>query len=180
MPAALFDKVRKADIDMHESWSAALRYGSQFWVIPSADTFLSAGLNRQLIIVIPRRDLVIVATGGTRRDRFGTAMAPRYSFGELIQKQQGLLDDKSGSLRRKHFPQPRQQREFIVRRRGCLGGGVFRHRRFKIVRLAAVGAASAAAVISEAIRNLRNMSRLPDVAPLSKTASNWGVISVAL
>lgn len=77
--------VRKANVAIRESWSANLRYGDQFWVIPSRDTYMAAGLRRQLIIVMPKLDIVAVATGSSRfPSRGGAPATPRYSMETLV------------------------------------------------------------------------------------------------
>ena len=85
LPAAWIEGVRQADVDMRESWASDLRYGRQFWVWPSSDTFMSVGRHRQLIVVMPKLDIVAVLTGSSRF--IGTSSlvsTPRYGFGTLI------------------------------------------------------------------------------------------------
>ncbi|GHV24659.1 MAG: serine hydrolase [Reyranella sp.] len=86
LPAAWIESVRAADVDMHESWSSDLRYGRQFWVMPQRDTFMSVGLHRQLIVVIPRLDMVAVVTGSQRfvSPSGSLVSTPRYGFGTLV------------------------------------------------------------------------------------------------
>lgn len=88
LPAAWIEGVRKADVDMHERWSADLRYGRQFWVTPKRDAFMSVGRNRQLIVVMPGLDIVAVATGSSRFTGppsvpGGMISTPRYSLDAL-------------------------------------------------------------------------------------------------
>ena len=84
LPAAWIEGVRSADIDMHESWSADIRYGRQFWVIPRRDTFMAVGYHRQLVVVMPGLDIVAVATGSSRfASASGIASTPRYGLGAL-------------------------------------------------------------------------------------------------
>jgi CubicO group peptidase (beta-lactamase class C family) len=84
-PASWIERVRKADVDMRETWTQNLRYGSQFWVMPGRDAYMAVGYDRQLIIVIPKLDIVAVTTGSAR---FATASGmpsrPRYSFDSLV------------------------------------------------------------------------------------------------
>ena len=63
LPAAWIEGVRKADVDMRESWAIDLRYGRQFWVMPRRDAFMAVGNHRQLIVVMPKLDIVAVMTG---------------------------------------------------------------------------------------------------------------------
>ena len=74
LPASWIEGVRKADVDMRESWAKDLRYGSQFWVMPGRDAYMAVGYDRQLIVVMPKLDIVAVMTGSAR---FSTAMACR-------------------------------------------------------------------------------------------------------
>ena len=84
VPPSWIDGVRSASVDMRESWSKNLRYGSQFWVIPSRDVFMSVGYDRQLVIVMPKLDVVMATTGSARFLPFGgTPSRPRYSFDAL-------------------------------------------------------------------------------------------------
>ena len=66
LPAAWIAGVRQADIDMRESWSSDLRYGRQFWSMPSRDVFMAVGLHGQVIVVMPGLDIVAVVTGSQR------------------------------------------------------------------------------------------------------------------
>jgi CubicO group peptidase (beta-lactamase class C family) len=85
LPAAWIEGVRSADVDMHESWSADMRYGRQFWVMPLRDAFMAVGYHRQLIVVMPKLDIVAVATGSQRfANPNGMATTPRYSFETLV------------------------------------------------------------------------------------------------
>jgi hypothetical protein len=85
LPASWIEGVRKADVDMRETWTQNLRYGSQFWVMPGRDAYMAVGYDRQLIVVIPKLDIVAVTTGSAR---FATASGlpsrPRYSFDSLV------------------------------------------------------------------------------------------------
>lgn len=86
LPAAWIEDVRRADVDMRESWSTDLRYGLQFWVMPQRNTFMAVGKNRQLIVVMPALDIVAVVTGSARfPDATGNRVStPRYRFGTLV------------------------------------------------------------------------------------------------
>jgi CubicO group peptidase (beta-lactamase class C family) len=85
LPASWIEGVRKADVDMRETWAQNLRYGSQFWVMPGRDAYMAVGYDRQLIVVMPKLDIVAVTTGSAR---FATASGlptkPRYSFDSLV------------------------------------------------------------------------------------------------
>ena len=85
LPASWIENVRKADVDMRETWTKDLRYGSQFWVMPGRDAYMAVGYDRQLIVVMPKLDIVAVTTGSAR---FATASGmptrPRYGFDSLV------------------------------------------------------------------------------------------------
>ena len=66
VPAAWIEGVRQADIDMRESWTGDLRYGRQFWSMPTRDAFMAVGLHGQFIVVMPKLDIVAVTTGSQR------------------------------------------------------------------------------------------------------------------
>lgn len=88
LPAAWIEGVRKADVDMRETWATELRYGSQFWVMPGRNAYLTVGYDRQLIVVMPKLDMVAVTTGSARFPTTGGAPTrPRYGLGTLV----GLL-----------------------------------------------------------------------------------------
>jgi len=85
LPAAWIEGVRAADVDMRESWASDLRYGRQFWVMPLRDAFLAVGYHRQLIVVMPKLDIVAVVTGSSRfSSPNGMASTPHYGFETLI------------------------------------------------------------------------------------------------
>ena len=84
LPAAWIEGVRAADVDMHESWSANLRYGRQFWVAPRRDIFMAVGYHRQLVVVMPGLDIVAVFTGSARfSSPNGMPSTPRYGFDKV-------------------------------------------------------------------------------------------------
>jgi len=85
LPAAWIEGVRQADVDMRESWASDLRYGRQFWVMPLRDAFMAVGYHRQLIVVMPKLDIVAVVTGSSRfSSPNGMPSTPRYGFGTLV------------------------------------------------------------------------------------------------
>ena len=85
LPASWIENVRKADVDMRETWAKELRYGSQFWVMPGRDAYMTVGYDRQLIIVMPKLDIVVVTTGAARfPNSGGPPTSPRYGFSRLL------------------------------------------------------------------------------------------------
>lgn len=85
LPASWIEGVRKADVDMRERWAQDLRYGSQFWVMPGRDAYFAVGYDRQLIVVMPKLDIVAALTGSARFPTAnGTPTRPRYTFDALL------------------------------------------------------------------------------------------------
>lgn len=86
LPAAWIEGVRRADVDMRESWASDLRYGRQFWAMPPRDAFMAVGKHRQLIVVMPKLDIVAVVTGSQRfvGSSGNLASTPRYGLGTLV------------------------------------------------------------------------------------------------
>jgi hypothetical protein len=85
LPASWIERVRRADVDMREAWAKELRYGSQFWVMPGRDAYMAVGYDRQLIVVMPKLDIVAVLTGSARFPTAdGKPTRPRYSFDTLV------------------------------------------------------------------------------------------------
>jgi CubicO group peptidase (beta-lactamase class C family) len=92
LPASWIEDVRKADVDMRESWAQALRYGSQFWVMPDHDAYMAVGYDRQLIVVMPKLDIVAVMTGSARfASANGLPTRPRYGFTALVDQLGGAV-----------------------------------------------------------------------------------------
>ena len=92
LPAAWIEGVRAADVDMRENWARDMRYGRQFWVLPSRDAFMAVGYHRQLIVVMPRLDIVAVATGSSHfPSPNGMASTPRYGFETLMDQLAGAV-----------------------------------------------------------------------------------------
>jgi CubicO group peptidase (beta-lactamase class C family) len=85
LPTAWIEGVRAADVDMRESWASDMRYGRQFWVLPLRDAFMAVGYHRQLIVVMPKLDIVAVVTGSSHfASPNGKATSPHYGFETLI------------------------------------------------------------------------------------------------
>ena len=84
LPASWIEDVRQANVDMREGWSDEFRYGRQFWVMPGRDAFMGVGYHRQLMIVMPKRDIVAVVTSSARFSGAGSATLPRYRLETLM------------------------------------------------------------------------------------------------
>jgi hypothetical protein len=53
--------------------------------MPLRDAFMAIGYHRQLIVVMPKLDIVAVVTGSSRFANLdGMATTPRYGFGTLV------------------------------------------------------------------------------------------------
>ena len=92
LPASWIENVRKADVDMREAWAKELRYGSQFWVMPGRDAYMAVGYDRQLIIVVPKLDIVAVMTGSARfSTTSGMPARPRYGFAAIVDQLAGAV-----------------------------------------------------------------------------------------
>jgi CubicO group peptidase (beta-lactamase class C family) len=73
LPETWIDSVNHASVDMNLSFMPSLRYANQFWAVPGRQVYMAVGYRRQIIVVMPALDVVVVATG-TRH----------YSFDRLI------------------------------------------------------------------------------------------------
>src|SRR5260370_41610412 len=62
-----------------------LRYANLFWSMPERDVFAAVGFHRQLIIVLPKLDVVAVFTGAMRfAYAAGVPGAPGYRLGDAV------------------------------------------------------------------------------------------------
>src|SRR5260370_29372374 len=82
-----------------------LRYANLFWSMPERDVFAAVGFHRQLIIVLPKLDVVAVFTGAMRfAYAAGVPGAPGYRLGDAIDwldkavKTEASLPEDSPSL----------------------------------------------------------------------------------
>ncbi len=80
LPPQWTDKVFHPTVDMRMGTRPVYRYANGWWSIPERDVYMAVGFHRQLIMVLPKLDLVVVTTGKTH-----------YRFGALID----LLDASS-------------------------------------------------------------------------------------
>ncbi len=61
LPASWIEAVRKADIDMRESWTKAIfALRPPVLAMPGRDAYMAVGHDRQLIVVMPKLDIVAV------------------------------------------------------------------------------------------------------------------------
>jgi CubicO group peptidase (beta-lactamase class C family) len=75
MPASWVDKVYHASVDMRIGTTPTFRYANGWWTIPEKRAYMAVGFLRQLIVVLPDVDMVVVVTG-----------KKHYPFGPLIDK----------------------------------------------------------------------------------------------
>lgn len=77
LPSNWTDTVARASVNMQQSFAPALRYANGWWVFPERGVYMAVGYHRQLIVVLPKSDMVAVLTGKSH-----------YSFDLLL----GLLE----------------------------------------------------------------------------------------
>ena len=86
LQAAWVERIRKANVVVRQDWAANLRYGQHFWAIPRLDAYLAAGHHMQLIVVMPKLDIVVVTTGSSRfAPSSGSRSSPGNSFESLVE-----------------------------------------------------------------------------------------------
>ncbi len=84
LPPYWIDTARHAKVDMG---LPGLRYANLFWSIPERDVFAAVGFHRQLIIVLPKLDVVAVFTGAMRfSNAAGVPGVPGYRLTEVIDR----------------------------------------------------------------------------------------------
>jgi hypothetical protein len=82
LPAGWTDQARRGQVDMP---FPGLRYGNLFWSIPGKDAFMAVGFDRQLIVVLPKLDIVAAFTGAKRYSNAdGKPAAPNYRLTAVI------------------------------------------------------------------------------------------------
>ncbi len=85
LPEGWIDQARQAKVEM--GMGPELRYGNLFWSIPARDMFMAVGYDRQLIMVMPKIDVVAVFTGAYRyANALGKPSGPGYRFGLVIDR----------------------------------------------------------------------------------------------
>jgi len=84
LPATWVDKVYHASVDMRLGTTPSFRYANGWWTIPDKRAYMAVGFLRQLIIVLPDVDMVVVATGRTH-----------YPFVPLIDRLAGAVKSES-------------------------------------------------------------------------------------
>ena len=85
LPAGWIDHARHATVDM--GLGPELRYGNLFWSAPARDVFMAVGYDRQLIVVMPKIDVVAVFTGAFRySNAVGKPSSPGYRSGLVVDR----------------------------------------------------------------------------------------------
>jgi CubicO group peptidase (beta-lactamase class C family) len=62
LPPAWIDKVSHATVNMNMSGTPDLRYSNLFWALPDKHVYMAVGYHCQVIMVLPRLDIVAVMT----------------------------------------------------------------------------------------------------------------------
>jgi CubicO group peptidase (beta-lactamase class C family) len=65
LPKEWTDKVSQATVDMGMGTEPVVRYANGWWSIPERNVYMAVGFHRQLIVVMPKLDLVVATTGKT-------------------------------------------------------------------------------------------------------------------
>jgi hypothetical protein len=95
LPSAWIDKVSHANLNMHLALEPGLRYSNLFWALPDKHVYMGVGYHRQVIMVFPDLDVVVVTTG---RDRYPLTALAEYVSSSV--KSDGALpaDEASTNL----------------------------------------------------------------------------------
>jgi CubicO group peptidase (beta-lactamase class C family) len=84
LPAGWTDQARRGQVDMP---FPGLRYGNLFWSIPGKDAFMAVGFDRQLIVVLPKLDIVAAFTGAKRYSNAdGKPSMPNYRLTAVLDR----------------------------------------------------------------------------------------------
>jgi CubicO group peptidase (beta-lactamase class C family) len=84
LPAGWIDAARRGQVDMP---FPGLRYGNLFWSIPGKEAFMAVGFDRQLIVVLPKLDVVAAFTGAKRYSNAdGKPAMPSYRLTAVLDR----------------------------------------------------------------------------------------------
>jgi CubicO group peptidase (beta-lactamase class C family) len=82
LPAGWIDTAREGRIDMP---LPGFRYGNLFWSVPGRNVFMAVGFDRQLIVMLPKLDIVATFTGANRYSNAeGKPSSPKYSLLQVV------------------------------------------------------------------------------------------------
>ena len=80
VPRAWMDQAFAASVPMNLEPGLDFRYGNGWWAIPARGVTMAVGFHRQLVVLLPEHDVVVVTTGRTH-----------YSFAQLIDGVQAAI-----------------------------------------------------------------------------------------
>jgi CubicO group peptidase (beta-lactamase class C family) len=84
LPPGWIDTVRHATIEMG---LPEFRYANLFWSIPKKDAFMAVGFHRQLIVTMPKLDIVAAFTGALRySNAAGMPSTPGYPLSAVLDR----------------------------------------------------------------------------------------------
>lgn len=63
LPGQWTDRILYATVDMRMGTAPAFRYANGWWTIPERNVYMAVGFHRQLVMVLPKLDMVAVLTG---------------------------------------------------------------------------------------------------------------------
>jgi CubicO group peptidase (beta-lactamase class C family) len=82
LPAGWIDTAREGRTDMP---FPGFRYGNLFWSVPDRNVFMAVGFDRQLIVMLPKLDIVATFTGANRYSNAeGKPSSPKYSILQAV------------------------------------------------------------------------------------------------
>jgi CubicO group peptidase (beta-lactamase class C family) len=80
VPRAWMDQAFAASIPMDLMPAVDFRYGNAWWAIPARGATMAVGFHRQLVVLLPEHDVMVVSTGRTH-----------YSFDQLLDNVQAAI-----------------------------------------------------------------------------------------
>jgi hypothetical protein len=80
VPRAWMDKAFAASVPMNIMPALDFRYGNAWWAIPARGAVMAVGFHRQLVVLVPQQDVIVVATGRSN-----------YSFEQLLDNVQAAI-----------------------------------------------------------------------------------------
>jgi len=95
LPSAWIDQVSHANVNMHLASEPGLRYSNLFWALPDKHVYMAVGYHRQVIMVFPDLDVVVVTTG---RDRYPLTALAEYVSSSVKSDRALPADEASANL----------------------------------------------------------------------------------
>jgi CubicO group peptidase (beta-lactamase class C family) len=93
LPPAWIDKVSHATVNMNAAFAPDLRYSNLFWALPDKQIYMAVGYHCQVIMVLPRLDIVAVTTA---RDFYALGRLADAISG-AVKSETGLPPDPAGA-----------------------------------------------------------------------------------